>query len=310
MKYTITSDEDGSAQITVFHEGQTFTADSSHPYYDDIVKGVVVNNDPETVRFFDMTNIAADKFERLTERVLVAHGKVFFDGDEVNNVLTDQIIRFIREGEEDWKPLAAFMEKVMDNPVNHSREQLYNWLSQRAFTLTESGDIVAYKGVGTDSEGNYQSLHQGQAIVNGEVKNGNIPNPIGAIVEMPRSEVVHDPSNSCSYGLHVGTHHYARTYGSILLEVHVNPRDVVSVPTYDSGDKVRVCRYRVVGLAPDQAYEAAVLRREESDYDDYDEDWYDSREGDWDEIPVEDEYGSTAEPPTIDQKIKFNKFFG
>jgi hypothetical protein len=43
----------------------------------------------------------------------------------------------------------------------------------------------------------------------------------------------------------VGTYDYAKRYANgALLKVHVNPRDVVSVPTGE-GEKVRVCRYVV-----------------------------------------------------------------
>ena len=63
---------------------------------------------------------------------------------------------------------------------------------------------------------------------------------------MARSEVQHDPSVGCHKGLHVGTWDYASSFGrGVVLEVEVDPRDVVSVPT-DCGDaKLRCCRYRV-----------------------------------------------------------------
>jgi hypothetical protein len=43
-----------------------------------------------------------------------------------------------------------------------------------------------------------------------------------------------------------------------MLEVHVNPRDVVSVPTDSNWQKVRCCRYKVVDVI-DQPYSTAVL---------------------------------------------------
>ena len=50
-------------------------------------------------------------------------------------------------------------------------------------------------------------------------------------------------------------------YWSILgtvLEVYVNPRDVVSVPHDYSAQKIRVCRY-VVGEPVDKPYDEPVL---------------------------------------------------
>jgi hypothetical protein len=52
--------------------------------------------------------------------------------------------------------------------------------------------------------------------------------------------------NGCSVGLHVGTYDYASNFTLNVLEVHVNPRDVVSVPTDSNWAKVRCCRYVVI----------------------------------------------------------------
>ena len=59
-----------------------------------------------------------------------------------------------------------------------------------------------------------------------------------------------------------------------MLKVHINPRDVVSVPTDAQGEKVRVCRYRVVEII--DAPETVALE------DDYQDAW-DETEEDWEE---------------------------
>jgi hypothetical protein len=75
---------------------------------------------------------------------------------------------------------------------------------------------------------------------------------------MPRDRVTFDPNNGCSFGLHVGTFSYANSYGSTVLEVHVNPRDVVSVPTDCQDQKMRTCRYEVVQVVSEKYAEALV----------------------------------------------------
>jgi len=71
----------------------------------------------------------------------------------------------------------------------------------------------------------------------------------------------------CHTGLHVGTYAYASNFGQgALLEVQVNPRDVVSVPTDCSAAKMRTCRYVVVDTI-DQPYTTAVKP--------YDDEWAD-----------------------------------
>lgn len=261
MKYNLVRNGD-DANVTAFINGEMYTANNEHPSWDKIVAGLNAN-DESVAELFNVEKSIMTRFERISERVTVRQGNVYFDGEAVNNTLTSAILRFMDEGA-DFKPLVNFFEKAATNPNEHSREQLYRWLDTHDFSLTPAGDIVGYKGVAFDEEHGYKSQNSGEATVNGEVKTGQIPNPLGAVVEMPRGSVQHDPSRGCHTGLHVGTWDYARNFSrDAVLEVHVNPRDVVSVPTDCSDAKMRVCRYVVVkpitsaydtALVPDQTY--------------------------------------------------------
>jgi hypothetical protein len=269
---------DGEQFITVFTPGRKpMVAHSSHPSFSAIVEGAQAG-DESVIDLFDAAETADRKFRRLSERVTARNGRLYLDGEEVNHALSDQVVRFLSEGVDDWKPLVAFYENVQANPNEHSREQLYRWLHTHDFTITTDGMIVGYKGVG----GDLLSKHSGKAIVDGEEVSGRIPNKVGSVIEMPRSEVHHNPSVGCSTGLHVGTYDYAQGYahGGAMLECHVNPRDVVSVPT-DSGDaKVRCCRYVVVNVI-DAPYSSAVVPSYQwEDEDEEDEDWDDYEWGD------------------------------
>lgn len=256
IKFTIVGDEDES-NIVVYLAGTMRVAHSSHPYFEKIVDGAR-KGDESIIELFDLAEAAASRFERLSERVSVANGKLYLDNEPIDNALTEQVIRFIDAGVDDWKPLVAFFENVQANPNDHSREQLYTWLAQEDFSITPDGMIVGYKGVRKTNDG-LTSISSGKAIVNGVVHEGNIPQPFGGIVEMPRSEVQHDPSVGCHRGLHVGTYDYANGFArGALLEVHVNPRDVVSVPTDCSWAKMRTCRYVIVKLI-DAPYTAPVV---------------------------------------------------
>lgn len=281
MQYVIVGGgEEGESNVTLFVPGQNpLTAHSSHPYFDEIVEGVR-SGDESVYELFDLAQAAATKFDRLTERVTVANGRLYLDGVEVANALAEQVLRFISEGVEDWKPLVNFFENVQANPQEYSREQLYTWLADREFTITPDGLIVGYKGVRPSGDA-FVSILTGRAIVDGEVKTGNIPNKIGSIVEMPRDEVQFAPEIGCSQGLHVGTFKYAKDFSQgAVLEVHVNPRDVVSVPNDSYHQKMRVCRYRVVNTI-EVPYEEAVVADyyvggylyDDDDYWGDDEDW-------------------------------------
>jgi hypothetical protein len=259
MRYSLV--DAGTVKVlTVLVNDQMLVATSdTHSNFNNLV-AKVLENDESVVLDFTPEKRVAERFEALSERVSVRVGQVYLDGDAVNDALSEQILRFLDEDVEDWEPLVLFFEKVQQNPNEHSREQLFRWLARHKFTLTTEGDIVGYKGVSDD----LKSLHDGPAIVNGVPMTGYIPNQPGSVIEMPRSEVNHDPSQGCSTGLHVANWAYASDWGTKTLEVHVNPRDVVSVPT-DSGDaKVRCCRYTVVQLVT-EPYEGPVLEAEETE---------------------------------------------
>jgi hypothetical protein len=245
ISYTMVGDGDES-NIVVFGEGRTRIAHSSHPRFDEIVRGAIAG-DESVLDLFDLADSAVKHFDRLSERVTTAHGRLYLDGEEIDNALTAQVLRFLDEGVDDWRPLVAFFDNVQANPSEHSRTQLYSWLAADDFTITQDGLIVGYKGVAKDEGGALVSVNSGRAIVDGEVYKGAIPNHLGAVVEMPRGEVTFDPGVGCSTGLHVGTYAYAEGWAQgALLEVHVNPRDVVSVPTDCDAAKMRTCRYVVV----------------------------------------------------------------
>lgn len=290
LKYTIVGTEEGS-NITVFVEGhQPQVAHSSHPNYDQIVAGAIAQ-DESVIDLFDVSKMVAEKFEKLSERVSVANGRLYFDGEEVDNSLADQVVRFMDEGVEDYKPLVNFFENVQNNPNEHSRNQLYPWITEQNITITPDGLMVGYKGVERDAEGNLVSRTSGTAISNGVKITGRIPNPIGAVVEMPRTAVMHNPQADCDAGLHVGSFEYAKGYGTVVVEVHVNPRDVVSVP--DASWKLRTCRYTVVGEI-EVPYESAFVsvmddelwRETEDDGHNHDLHLFDAVEEDETEVPT------------------------
>jgi hypothetical protein len=260
----------GGEVITVFTNGQMLSALDTHPNWTAIKAGAEAD-DPNVIDLFDIGRTAQTRFEKLSDRVSVKGGKVFFDNQPTHNALTEQVVRFIEAGQEDFGPLVEFFEKVQSNPNEHSREQLYSWLDVHDFTILPNGNFVGYKGVrsvATTDGVKYESISHGTAISDGVEYTGAIPNPIGAVVEMARDAVQHDPSVGCHTGLHVGTWDYASGFAQgAVLKVEVNPRDVVSVPTDCNHQKLRTCRYTVL-----EVISAPVSGPLDYDYDDYEED--------------------------------------
>ena len=265
---------DGEVEhLTVFRLGaDPISIGSTHPLFDEIRDGVKDKrlSIEDIMSMVDMSAAASQHFDRISDRVTVSSGQVFFDGDAVHSLLAEHIVRCLDAKLEDWRPLVKFMEKLALNPSEHSREQLYGWLSKRAFTITADGDFIAYKGVRADDTEGFVSINHGPAIVNGVAVNGAVPNPprrdrrAGALERrlQPGRRLRLRPSRR---QLRVR----AQFAAGGLLKVKVNPRDVVSVPTECDWQKMRVCRYEV--LEQIDAPETKPIAYEyDEDFDDFD----------------------------------------
>jgi hypothetical protein len=266
MLYELISTGNGSA-ITVLQGGKVYTATNNHPAFAQIIEGVI-KDDPQVFGLFDLAEQARQAFEKVSDRISISDGRVYVDGELVDNSLSAQISRFQKQGIYDFVPLVNFYEKVLQNRNGNSREQLYTWLNDRNFTITEDGDFIAYKGLRDD----LTSVHSGEAIVDGQTVYGNVPNSVGSIVEMPRNRVNANAFEGCSTGLHAGTWDYASTFAPRVVKVKINPRDVVSVPRDCDFQKLRTCRYEVLAEIANPDY-VPLLGSDGSAWDnDWDED--------------------------------------
>ena len=263
VSYFSTTGALGADVIVAFDERRdnpVLMADSKHPHFQTIKDGLA-NGDESVLDLFDVGTGVARKFEQVTDRVSYDGKNILFDGDPVHTVLAEQLQRAIEAGEDSYAPLAMLWEKLESNPNPHSREQAYNWLATHDFKITEEGDVVAYKGVRLLEDGKMTSISTGTAFVDGVEHTGAIPNEIGSVVTMPRSKVAHDPAVACHYGLHAGDWSYAEDFAKgAVLEVHINPRDIVSVPTDSGARKVRTCKYTVVNVVTAEYSGGPVLR--------------------------------------------------
>ena len=281
FRYRLVANGDRASITVVTDDGDMLVADSdSHSNINDIIQAAI-DGDDEVVDLFDVTKSINRKFQRLSNRVTVDGEAVYLDGDEAPTALSDAILAHHRAGL-DFTALVNFLDRLGNNPSAGSVNQLYAWLDANdGFTITDEGFIIGYKGVTVDAAGNYVSVNSGRAVVDDEEIQGQIPNYIGAVVEMPRSEVTFDPRNGCSQGLHVGTYDYAKGWArGALLEVLVDPRDVVSVPTDCGAQKLRCCRYKVLDTI-DQPHSTPVRGYEPLDRD-YDLHWGDFEDEDFD----------------------------
>jgi len=248
MYYRYTNDQ-GTESLIIHGDGISAAVPSSHPRFPELVEYMHAQPEHDTrhVRsLLDAGGALAARLRRLSERVAFDGTHLRFDGDVIDTSLSRHILRMMRGGDESYARWVMFLENLAENPSTLSRMHLFTWLDGRDFAITPDGHLLGYKGVRADEHNS--SMSAGTALVNGRWQHGHIPNPVGATVEMPRSEVTADRDTGCAAGLHVGTHAYASGFGHRLLLVAVNPRDVVSVPRDSNFQKLRCCRYTVLAV--------------------------------------------------------------
>lgn len=219
--------------------------------------------------------------------VEIKNGKVFYGGDEVHGAISKRILEFMSKGLP-FQPLVNFLNNLMENPSMQSQTELYDFLEHQYLPITEDGFFLAYKAVRSDYMDKYA---------------GKFRNKVGDVCEMRRAKVDDNRGVGCSQGLHAGALNYVAGYGSVdagdkIVIVKINPKDVVSVPNDCNCEKLRTCRYEVVGeyqgellkpLYKSEFSEDEYYDEEENLYDEYDDAYWNSFDDEEDEEDYEDE---------------------
>jgi hypothetical protein len=156
-------------------------------------------------------------------------GLLHVNGTPLPSELSNRILAYKEQGLP-YDSLLKFWDNLKQNPSFNSRNQLFKFLYHNGHPLTPDGHFIAYRGVSED----FKDMHTGK-----------FDNKVGSVCEVNRSEVDDNPNNTCSFGLHVACYNYAKDFGKKLIEVSVNPKDVVAVPTDYNGTKMRVSRFKV-----------------------------------------------------------------
>jgi hypothetical protein len=224
--YILTPD----GNITIRWNGTTHSIGRDHVHYQEIVDAL---NEEVYDNLDDLLTVFRPNTELVEGLTITEEGEVSFNGEAIHGLIADRLYQFMQQGLP-YKPLARFLENLLDNPSFRSRQELYGFLEHGNFPITEDGCFIAYKSVTPD----FKDWHT-----------RSYDNSVGAVHEMPRQNVDDDFQNACSVGFHVGAYSYASTFNNdnrVIVAVKVNPRDAVSVPYDHDATKLRVCRYEVV----------------------------------------------------------------
>lgn len=215
--------------VVMFNDGSMQPIPVENPMYQKVVDLLQAHRFEEIVTAVD---IAATIKEASNGRFYVVDGLVWIDGETLPDTLSKRLIGFAEAGIP-TDSLESFWNNLKLNPSLRSREHLYAFLDHNGIPLTEDGCFIAYKRVNE----NYMDCHT-----------STFDNSVGAVVTMDRDKVNANPEETCSSGLHVAAFPYAKDFYSNghLMEVKVNPMDVVAVPNDYNGQKMRVCKYEVM----------------------------------------------------------------
>lgn len=275
------------AFITVFMNGESLTLRQSESEKAFQMALDALQSEDWDALYQAMRPVKAFAFK--FDNIIVNEQGVFFDGEPIHNAIATRIMDFAMAGL-DHMPLCKFLDKLMLNPSRRAINELYNFLEHKNLPITDNGNFLAYKGLNA----NYYSITSGKAkLIKGRVNSdGNIFNGIGEEIEMQRRDVCDNKDIGCSHGLHAGSLEYASSFarGKVVI-VEINPKDVVSIPTDCSFQKLRTSAYKVVdeytGALSQPLYQSKwddEFDNLDNDYDyhDYDPDiHFDTENSDW-----------------------------
>jgi len=263
--------------LTVILKNKAHQVIPDHTNYKLILEALPTATEDELLELVDIEKAVATFSQG---QVSIVNGKVMFEGEEIHGSISKRILEFMSKGLP-FEPLVKFLENLMENPSMQSQQELYDFLEHENLPVTEDGCFLAYKAVRSDFKDKWR---------------GTFDNSVGQVCEMRRAKVDDNRKVGCSQGLHAGALNYVANYGSVdagdnIVIVKINPQDVVSVPSDCDCEKLRTCKYEVVGLyqgeLPKPLYKAefeadSYVDDEEYStvYDEYDEDYWDQFEDD------------------------------
>jgi hypothetical protein len=250
-----------SGFITVVLDGERHSINAGNGMFSKALEAYKVNDWDAFIGCVNPT-IRLKSLYASYEGIEVKDGNLYVFGDPVHSTLATRVLSFLEAGL-DCVYLFKFILKLNLNPSKRAVDELYTFLEHRALPITDNGNFLAYKAVRED----YSDKYSGKFI-----------NTIDAVLEMPRNKVDDDKNVGCSYGFHAGTVEYAKDFmgreGHLML-VEINPADVVSIPTDCQFQKLRTCKYKVVGEYEIDLTDPLYASRFETNQDDDVDRWSD-----------------------------------
>lgn len=228
----------GNSGIVFTHDNKSYLLPKNTESY---FKAMAMLSDDKanSAAFFELYNEQERKAQSifgnivLTENIKLDSGILFYNGFPLRLSIAERIVNLVKEGFTP-KPMVNFLERLMNNPDPDVVQDLYDFMEAGEIPVTADGYLVCYRAVTKDWKDIYTKT---------------MDNSINAVVSMPRWMVVKDRNVTCAPGLHACSFsylpHFAHADGRVV-EVLIDPADVVSIPTDYNLAKMRVCKFKVL----------------------------------------------------------------
>ncbi len=162
---------------------------------------------------------------------------VLYKGKAINDTFADFLLeKFLKDPHavnalEAW---SRFLTLIQSSSSFKVANRLFLFLQHNDLQIDEDGHVLAWKVV----RPNYRDKHSGR-----------FDNSPGQVLEMARNQVDDNDDSHCSYGFHVCSWGYLRSFsgtGDPVMQVKIHIDDIVAIPNDYNGEKIRVCKYEVL----------------------------------------------------------------
>lgn len=229
--------------LTLILNGGAKVIDQAHPNFKKVRDALKGGTDDELLELIEVqevdvvevVDIPAALVPTVKKKVTVTTDGVFYGNEKIDNQgLVDRIGLLQSQGLP-FGGMVKFIERLFENMSFRTREELLAFIDRNGLTIDSEGYLICYKAVRSDYMDKYS---------------GKISNRPGNVIEMERAKVDDNFNRHCSKGLHAGALQYVYWYGGgndRIVIVKIDPADVVSVPNDCSCQKLRTCKYTVIG---------------------------------------------------------------
>jgi len=250
---------------------------------DDIQEEIYENEFEYMKILFDKTSLIHKAFKGT--KISIREGFLYYEEERLPEdcLLVRHVIKSLMLGIKSNTYL-NFLDRVMANEKKEIREELFLFLEKGNFPIHEDGTFSAYKKIRTDRRDFYT---------------GDINHIEGKMLpRLSKDDVDFDRHNTCSKGYHFCAFEYLGNYRGdseyILIEVIIDPADVLAIPSDYNNAKGRAFTYMIgkdldkVSRSIEQHSDHFSKRMDVSDVDDEEED-EDINDEELDDADIEDD---------------------